>query len=52
MKDLGLKRMFLHAHSVSFDWPEGGQFSVNTPLPPELAQVVEQLENAKKKRSR
>ena len=52
MKDLGLKRMFLHAHSVSFDWPEGGQFSVNTPLPPDLSQVVEQLENAKKKRSR
>lgn len=52
MHALGLNRMFLHAHSVSFDWPEGGQFSVNTPLPPELSQVVEQLENAKKKRSR
>jgi 23S rRNA pseudouridine955/2504/2580 synthase len=45
MRTLGLKRMFLHAHSVSFDWPEGGQFSVNTPLPPELASVVERIES-------
>jgi 23S rRNA pseudouridine955/2504/2580 synthase len=52
MRALGLKRMFLHAHSVSFDWPEGGQFSVNTPLPAELADVVGQLESTKQKRSR
>ncbi len=52
MSELGLKRMFLHAHSVSFDWPEGGQFSVNTPLPPELAAVVEKIESLPKARSR
>jgi len=40
---LGLGRMFLHAHSVSFTWPRGGEFSVNTPLPPELAGVVDAL---------
>jgi len=41
---LGLARMFLHAHSVSFAWPErGGEFSVNTPLPAELASVLEAL---------
>jgi len=51
MKVLGLNRMFLHAHSVSFDWPAGGQFSVNTPLPPELASVVDTLA-AMKTRSR
>jgi 23S rRNA pseudouridine955/2504/2580 synthase len=51
MKVLGLNRMFLHAHSVSFDWPAGGQFSVNTPLPPELASVVDTLA-AQKTRSR
>jgi 23S rRNA pseudouridine955/2504/2580 synthase len=51
MKVLGLNRMFLHAHSVSFDWPAGGQFSVNTPLPPELASVVDTLA-ALKTRSR
>lgn len=44
MAELGLKRMFLHAHSVSFEWPGGGGvFSVNTPLPPELATVVDRL---------
>ena len=43
MKAFGLNRMFLHAHSVSFEWPSGGEFSVNTPLPPELASVVDAL---------
>ncbi|MDB6091631.1 MAG: Pseudouridine synthase [Gammaproteobacteria bacterium] len=43
MKGLGLNRMFLHAHSVSFEWPQGGQFSVNTPLPPDLARVIDKL---------
>jgi 23S rRNA pseudouridine955/2504/2580 synthase len=52
MAELGLTRMFLHAHSVSFDWPEGGQFSVNTPLPSELASVVERIENLPRNRSR
>jgi 23S rRNA pseudouridine955/2504/2580 synthase len=51
MKDFGLNRMFLHAHSVSFDWPAGGQFSVNTPLPPELAATIDALA-ATKTRSR
>jgi 23S rRNA pseudouridine955/2504/2580 synthase len=52
MAALGLNRMFLHAHSVSFDWPEGGQFSVNTPLPPELSSVVGKIESLPKARSR
>jgi 23S rRNA pseudouridine955/2504/2580 synthase len=52
MRALGLNRMFLHAHSVSFDWPEGGQFSVNAPLPPELATVVDKLESAPRKRAK
>jgi 23S rRNA pseudouridine955/2504/2580 synthase len=51
MKAFGLNRMFLHAHSVSFEWPSGGQFSVNTPLPPELAATVDGL-TAQKTRSR
>jgi 23S rRNA pseudouridine955/2504/2580 synthase len=64
MKVLGLNRMFLHAHSVSFEWPAApdrsgagnarapsGEFSVNTPLPPELAAVVDTLA-AQKTRSR
>ena len=48
MRALGLKRMFLHAHSVSFDWPEGGQFSINTPLPPDLGAVIDQLTTMRK----
>jgi len=44
MRELGLARMFLHAHQVSFTWPESGtEFSVNAPLPPELAAVVDVL---------
>jgi 23S rRNA pseudouridine955/2504/2580 synthase len=43
MQAFGLERMFLHAHSVSFEWPEGGEFSVNTPLPPGLAATIDEL---------
>lgn len=42
MKAAGLTRMFLHAHSVSFEWPEGGgTFSASAPLPPDLAAVID-----------
>jgi 23S rRNA pseudouridine955/2504/2580 synthase len=43
LRALGLTRMFLHASSLSFSWPQGGEFSVNTPLPGELAAVLEKL---------
>jgi len=43
LRALGLGRMFLHAHSVSFAWPQGGQFSANSPLPPELAALLDLL---------
>ncbi|HEX8756180.1 MAG TPA: RluA family pseudouridine synthase, partial [Steroidobacteraceae bacterium] len=33
MRELGLARMFLHAHIMSFDWPQGGTFSASAPLP-------------------
>jgi 23S rRNA pseudouridine955/2504/2580 synthase len=51
VKAFGLSRMFLHAHSVSFEWPKAGEFSVNTPLPAELAATVDKLA-AEKTRSR
>ncbi|HEY2035912.1 MAG TPA: RluA family pseudouridine synthase [Steroidobacteraceae bacterium] len=41
MRELGLTRMFLHAHSMSFEWPQGGTFSASAPLPPELAAVLD-----------
>jgi len=48
MRELGLTRMFLHAHSMSFEWPQGGTFSASAPLPPELAGVLDKMgENLK-----
>ncbi|HKU89298.1 MAG TPA: RluA family pseudouridine synthase [Steroidobacteraceae bacterium] len=44
MKALGLERMFLHAHQVSFVWPETGvEFSASAPLPADLAAVIDVL---------
>jgi 23S rRNA pseudouridine955/2504/2580 synthase len=43
LRELGLARMFLHAHSVSFDWPQGGQVSISAPLPAELRRVLDAL---------
>jgi 23S rRNA pseudouridine955/2504/2580 synthase len=45
MKSFGLTRMFLHAHSLSFDWPETGEpFSASAPLPEDLRAVLTALE--------
>jgi 23S rRNA pseudouridine955/2504/2580 synthase len=50
MRQFGLTRMFLHAHHVSFVWPESGaEFSVNTPLPPELAALLDTLADKSRK---
>ncbi|HEY6516876.1 MAG TPA: RluA family pseudouridine synthase [Steroidobacteraceae bacterium] len=43
LRELGLTRMFLHAHSMSFEWPQGGTFSASAPLPPELAGVLDKM---------
>ena len=44
MKAAGLTRMFLHAHQVSFVWPDSGvEFSVSAPLPADLAAVIDAL---------
>ncbi len=51
LRGLGLTRMFLHASSVSFQYPQGGEFSINTPLPPELGAVLDQLSGRKENRS-
>jgi 23S rRNA pseudouridine955/2504/2580 synthase len=53
MKALGLKRIFLHAQSVAFDWPGSGvPFHVSTPLPAELAAVLDAITPAKRKSAR
>jgi len=44
LKRRGLKRTFLHAQSVAFDWPGSGvPFHVSAPLPAELSAVLEAI---------
>jgi 23S rRNA pseudouridine955/2504/2580 synthase len=55
MREQGLERMFLHSHRISFDWPNGGDFSASAPLPADLAGVLDSLAdsaNAKAARRR
>ena len=51
MRNEGLNRMFLHSHRISFDWPNGGDFSASAPLPPDLAAVLDALGEATRARS-
>jgi 23S rRNA pseudouridine955/2504/2580 synthase len=45
LQSFGLQRMFLHAHSISFEWPETGEpFSASAPLPDDLKAVLTALE--------
>jgi 23S rRNA pseudouridine955/2504/2580 synthase len=45
LRALGLRRLFLHAHSLAFTWPDTGRkFTLRAPLPPELQGVIEKLE--------
>jgi 23S rRNA pseudouridine955/2504/2580 synthase len=45
LRTFGLRRMFLHAHSLSFTWPETGEeFHASVPLPDELKAVLNSLE--------
>ena len=44
LKSAGLKRMFLHAQSIAFDWPGSGvPFHVSAPLPADLAGVIDAI---------
>jgi 23S rRNA pseudouridine955/2504/2580 synthase len=46
LEPYGLHRMFLHAHSVEFAWPETGEpFAVSVPLPGDLKAVLTALED-------
>jgi len=50
LKGHGLKRTFLHAQSVAFDWPGSGvPFHVSAPLPGELAAVLDSITPEKRK---
>lgn len=51
MEAFGLKRMFLHAHALSFDWPDKPEsFALSVPLPDELSQVLLNLGDAGSRR--
>jgi 23S rRNA pseudouridine955/2504/2580 synthase len=50
LKGLGLKRTFLHAQSVAFEWPGSGvPFHASAPLPAELAAVLDAITPLKRK---
>ena len=50
LKRYGLKRTFLHAQSIAFDWPGSGvPFHVSAPLPADLASVLDAITPAKRK---
>lgn len=52
MKSYGLKRMFLHAHSLMFDI-NGKDYAFSAPLPDDLNEVIERLtDNLEHKRTR
>jgi 23S rRNA pseudouridine955/2504/2580 synthase len=53
LKTHGLKRTFLHAQSVAFEWPGSGvPFHVSAPLPAELSAVLDAITPAKRPRRR
>jgi 23S rRNA pseudouridine955/2504/2580 synthase len=50
LKSHGLKRTFLHAQSVAFEWPGSGvPFHVSAPLPAELSAVLDAITPLKRK---
>lgn len=53
MREYGLERIFLHAQTLTFEWPGSHKnYAFSLPMPPELAQVVETLAVTRRKRSR
>jgi 23S rRNA pseudouridine955/2504/2580 synthase len=44
LRALGLRRMFLHATSIAFQWPDSGAtFRAEAPLPPDLEALLGEL---------
>jgi 23S rRNA pseudouridine955/2504/2580 synthase len=46
LREQGLNRLFLHAHSLNFSWLRGSEQSFSAPLPPELKAVLDALAGA------
>jgi 23S rRNA pseudouridine955/2504/2580 synthase len=51
LRELGLARMFLHAHSLAFSWPGGGAQSFSAPLPPDLRGLLDRLGERRRERA-
>jgi len=51
IKQLGVERLFLHAQSLSFEWPNGKTFDVSQPLPEDLNQALGRLAQYRKQAS-
>jgi 23S rRNA pseudouridine955/2504/2580 synthase len=52
LKQHGLRRTFLHAQSVAFDWPGSGvPFHVSAPLPAELSAVIDAITPMKRRKT-
>ena len=50
MRSFGLERLFLHAHSIAFEWPgSGAPAHFSAPLPPELTAVLDALQVASRR---
>lgn len=50
LREMGLRRLFLHASALRFDWPElRGGFQIEAPLPTELQSVLETLDEHEQK---
>ena len=45
-RKLGLRRMFLHASGIEFEWPAGTPQAFNAQLPPSLRRCLDRLEGA------
>jgi 23S rRNA pseudouridine955/2504/2580 synthase len=46
-RDLGLRRLFLHATSLSFEWPGAkGRYEIEAPLPVDLSTLVDTLDES------
>ncbi len=51
MRELGLKRLFLHAQTLSFEWPRSHKnYSFSQPLPEDLSAVVDELIATRRKK--
>lgn len=51
MRKFGLERLFLHAASLAFEFPEGFPRHFSAPLPDDLRSVIDRIEQRGRKRS-